>query len=1659
MLILLLILTLLSPIKVNAAEIIVDENSWHTVEESEPEQPDLSDDLEYYNGNVAEYKFVDGQMRRVLNRKTRSFSSQPIDGISYECEIDGVTHYYLSASNVDAGTDEYDDGIIHYPIGYKILTPHYCQNEYSGDWLDIRYYQWDNGLTAVCLMPEYSLNWSCYQNMNNIDVDVDNITMLLFFHLDSQFRIEQDGVNYPLFRNCSAEYIGIEGGCYDLPDYAFEGCKNLTEVYAPFTKVFSNSCFENCTILNEVDAQRVTYVGNKCFKHDSTLNTLTLGQLTYVGSEAFYNCPLIGTTNLNPMPDITQVDAIGANAFWLPEDTVIAGEIAPIVQKGVKTYFADGTALRKAFDYDWAGDNRCIYWHSKEPRIVHSNYKADTVLEPDSLYVKHITVFCEGKFLEYTSSNSWKLISGATYTCDRYDCDIECSTKDDGSYILHVSGEVPGDQHNCVFEIDLPVSISNCSHDNTHVETTAWCCEGGVESVICDDCNNVISRKDVPAMGHEYPDEWTVTKPATDTECGIREKVCLHGNRCDQRACDDRPNTIRESIPLIGSDMIYKPAKRTTTDTTMDAAVLESMVDSVSSVKLCDFNPSYKEVDTFEWEFTINGETFSSNDSIATDIARSVSNNIIIEMVFNNKYCFFIETDYSYDDTVALGRAYRLPNYGGTIHESANTCIFFVRKQLAHAYSHDNANRGRLHLPPNCKNVLIMTDADFCTDSFMNETIENVYIPNATKAHAIPNACFYSCGQLKNIYINTHDFSEIGRSGLISAHNLTYLDTTHVKYLGYEALCQVGDISCYDRIELPEIEILSNSSITSTKITDLVLSDSLMETPYWCLASNYQLVTITPSLTSLISAQPYSVYSLYVLEQFNAPNIEVGKYCAFGYDHVLGNIDHPITFGEKLRYIENGCFTRGEFAKTYVDGEVSDTFAEHNWKGSNRAIEWCDDVRPVLVNDPFFYGTEEAESSVQHVNVHCTGARIVDHKQVVGIPISTVIDDGSYTLTADTEDNIDYTLTATGDLHDHDYTATGLTTKVADWTTNALEVHPNPITGPEDDVVSEYMEDAIVTCHIEALDGTNEDKGVAIPVQGLTGAATPIQYGEHVQEFEYNGVKATVTVIGTCIHRETEDVTTPSKCVGKGKVETTCKQCGEVIATKDIDPVGHDMPDVWTVIQEPTVDVFGLKVKVCQRGDDCDERTADDAPFTLYEVIPKLDKPAEEKLVKILINPNDITCDEGDKLIDHVKKVILVYEVTEPDGTKHERREEVLPSDIPGLDKELATYGRDTLDITIGDITGSAKVTVNCLHKRTEITSTEATCTHGGFTNMICAQCGYDFHVDEAVAPLGHDIPDEWTTVKIPTDTEKGLKKKVCKRGDACDERMDDGSPYTIFEDIPMLNDMTHTVHYYGEWEVVKEATCTADGLKEKKCDGPTCDNVLQESIQKLGHDMADGVHIVQDDKGYTLHKCKRNDYEYKIPDITVKVKLKSDDSSKTKGKKVTLAGKEETTNDSGEATFTLVPEGSQELEVADAGTVKFNVTKDGAKNIKKKSKNDATISTSFKDETLTVNVNLDKKKEEKKEDEKKKEESSQTQTSSSVQQKQEQPVANLNDMLNWIQNATGLPSVLPQTGQDNVSGNDKQVIIGGLPVNKSTLLFGVVILCGVVIFLIKRKR
>ena len=137
----------------------------------------------------------------------------------------------------------------------------------------------------------------------------------------------------------------------------------------------------------------------------------------------------------------------------------------------------------------------------------------------------------------------------------------------------------------------------------------------------------------------------------------------------------------------------------------------------------------------------------------------------------------------------------------------------------------------------------------------------------------------------------------------------------------------------------------------------------------------------------------------------------------------------------------------------------------------------------------------------------------------------------------------------------------------------------------------------------------------------------------------------------------------------------------------------------------------------------------------------------------------------------------------------------------------------------------------------------EPTCTERGYTLYTCKNCG-NTHKDDYTDMTAHTY-GEWQQIKNPTCSDIGEKQRFC---------IDCGN-----KDTAVIEPLGHS---YGNWNIVKAANCTEKGLERREC--IRCDIYEERAISALEHDyetkiIAPGC----TEQGYTLHICKRCNASY----------------------------------------------------------------------------------------------------------------------------------------------------------------------------------------------------
>ena len=309
-----------------------------------------------------------------------------------------------------------------------------------------------------------------------------------------------------------------------------------------------------------------------------------------------------------------------------------------------------------------------------------------------------------------------------------------------------------------------------------------------------------------------------------------------------------------------------------------------------------------------------------------------------------------------------------------------------------------------------------------------------------------------------------------------------------------------------------------------------------------------------------------------------------------------------------------------------------------------------------------------------------------------------------------------------------------------------------------------------------------------------------------------------VFTLNSCHKHEYTEVVTEPTCLKGGYTTYTCS-CGDSYTDNETEALGHSYSD-WVVVKEATEDEEGLKEKECSI---CNEKVT--------EEISKLEHTHNYTETVV-----DATCvDKGYKEFTCTCGDSYVSDETEAKGHTYSDWKVVKEATETeeGLKEKTCSVCNDKVSEAIAKLAHT--------HNYTE-TVVDATCTTKGYTTYICS-CGDTYK--EEIEALGHTEVE--VAGKEATCTESG--KTAGKKCSVCGEVT-----------VPQT-DINPLGHTYGEWKVVKEATETEEGLKEKECS--ICKNKVTEEISKLEHTHTYTTTITEPTcttKGYTTYTCSCGD-------------------------------------------------------------------------------------------------------------------------------------------------------------------------------------------------------
>ncbi|MCM1298915.1 MAG: cohesin domain-containing protein [[Eubacterium] siraeum] len=177
----------------------------------------------------------------------------------------------------------------------------------------------------------------------------------------------------------------------------------------------------------------------------------------------------------------------------------------------------------------------------------------------------------------------------------------------------------------------------------------------------------------------------------------------------------------------------------------------------------------------------------------------------------------------------------------------------------------------------------------------------------------------------------------------------------------------------------------------------------------------------------------------------------------------------------------------------------------------------------------------------------------------------------------------------------------------------------------------------------------------------------------------------------------------------------------------------------------------------------------------------------------------------------------------------------------------------DAVDLTASITTASA--TVECSHKKTEVTTALTDCEAGGTKTTVCKDCSTTVKT-ETIAAAAHKVTS-YTVTTPATCTAKGAEQGTCtvcgktvtRETDmashtfgswtvttpaTCTEKGEESGECSVCGNT-VTREIDMKSHTYGDWTVTAPATCTEAGTKKHTCS--VCSTDETEAIPALGHD------------------------------------------------------------------------------------------------------------------------------------------------------------------------------------------------------------------------------
>ena len=339
-----------------------------------------------------------------------------------------------------------------------------------------------------------------------------------------------------------------------------------------------------------------------------------------------------------------------------------------------------------------------------------------------------------------------------------------------------------------------------------------------------------------------------------------------------------------------------------------------------------------------------------------------------------------------------------------------------------------------------------------------------------------------------------------------------------------------------------------------------------------------------------------------------------------------------------------------------------------------------------------------------------------------------------------------------------------------------------------------YTTHTCAACGDEYVDSKTEKAGHKFDHWTVTQAATCKAEGTQVR-YCVDCNASEKEAIPALAHTYNWTVTTPATCLTAGEEKNIC-DCGDFIATKVIDALGHDMGEMQ-IVKAATCTVNGEGEYLCQREGCKHKETA---------VIEAAHSWTTEQVLKAP------TCTEEGKAIQHCTvcgaKNDIVLDKVEHNMAWIEKTPNVTKEGVTWVDSKATceNSGCAYYKCTVCDYyTGEFKLTEKLAHTPAEEWEIDApTCTADGKAHLHCAECNAEIQTKRLPA-TGH-VDIKWVDKEII-----GISNYVC----TCGKVFDKMSIGLVIEGNTLVSVGTCTTEaVYLPSNVTKIAAGAFDGCK-----------------------------------------------------------------------------------------------------------------------------------------------------------------------------------------------------------------------------------------------------